>query len=125
MPWLCATAGRGNCPPININTLTSMGRRRSGRCSRPGRFPSKPAPGDLGHGRPAGWVALVAGLYRTRELIALILPLDVQLQPQLRTRWFRADLDVALQGAELHETALVDARVAPARVVARRWGSDD
>ena len=53
------------------------------------------------------------------------LPLDVQTQPQLRTRWFTLDLRVGLQGAELYETALVDARIAPARVVARRWGSDD
>ena len=72
----------------------------------------------------AGWASLV-DFYRDAQLSSAVLPLDVQLQPQLRTRWFALDLRVELQGAELIETALVDARIAPARVVVRRWGSDD
>ena len=63
--------------------------------------------------------------WRQPALQQVNLPLDVQTQPQLRTRWFALDMRVELQGAELEETALVDARVAPARVVVRRWGSDD
>jgi hypothetical protein len=47
------------------------------------------------------------------------------MQAELRTRWFALDLRIGLQGAELAETALVDARITPARVVVRRWGSDD
>jgi general secretion pathway protein K len=38
------------------------------------------------------------------------LPFDVQLQPQLRTRWFSLDVLVEMEGAELQETALIDAR---------------
>ncbi len=74
----------------------------------------------------AGWSALsdFYGLPETQPG-RLNLPLDVQVQPQLRTRWFAIDLRIELEGSELIETALVDARIAPARVVMRRWGSDD
>jgi general secretion pathway protein K len=121
-PWLCALPA-ADLSPININTLTVEQAPLLSMLS-PGQIPIETARQVIATRPAAGWASL-SDFYRTRELIALILPLDVQLQPQLRTRWFRADLDVALQGAELHETALVDARVAPARVVARRWGSDD
>jgi hypothetical protein len=51
--------------------------------------------------------------------------MDVQSQPQLRTKWFALDLGIELQGAELRETALVDARIQPARIAVRRWGTED
>jgi len=51
----------------------------------------------------------------------LAVPLDVQLQPQLRTRWFALDLRVQLGESEFDETALIDARLRPSHVVSRRW----
>lgn len=121
-PFLCALPTT-DLSPINVNTLMleqapliamlepsqiSLDRARAVIASRPA----------------AGWGQL-ADFYLTPELQAVRLPVDVRSQPQLRTRWFTLDLAVELQGAELTETALVDARIAPARVVVRRWGNDD
>jgi hypothetical protein len=53
------------------------------------------------------------------------LPLDAQSQLQLISRWFALELRVEFNGAELIETALVDARLPPSRVVVRRWGRDE
>jgi general secretion pathway protein K len=53
------------------------------------------------------------------------LPLDPSNQLQLNTRWFALDLRIEYGGAELIETALIDARYTPSRVVVRRWGRDE
>jgi general secretion pathway protein K len=42
----------------------------------------------------------------------------------IRTRWFALDLDVAVDGAQVKERALIDAGLAPARVVMRQWGTE-
>ena len=121
-PWLCALPST-ELSPINVNTLA------------PSQAPllamiapqqvSVDAARSVLAGRPtAGWASL-PDFYRAPALARLVLPLDVQLQPQLRTRWYALDLRIGLRGAELAERALVDARIAPARVVVRRWGSDD
>jgi hypothetical protein len=52
----------------------------------------------------------------------LDVPLDVQLQLQLRTWWFAIDVAVTVMDVEHHETALVDARLQPSRLAARDWG---
>lgn len=121
-PWLCALPST-ELSPINVNTLA------------PSQAPllamiapqqvSVDAARNVLAGRPAaGWGSLT-DFYRAPALAGLVLPLDVQLQPQLRTRWYALDLRIGLRGAELAERALVDARIAPARVVVRRWGGDD
>ena len=73
---------------------------------------------------PAGW-ANISQFWQDPVMKSVSLPLEAQLQPKLNTRWFALDLTVHLRGAELAETALIDARVAPARVVVRRWGPDE
>lgn len=123
-PWLCALPTT-DLSPINVNTLL------------PDQAPLLAMLGpeaislDLARQliaqRPAsGWENL-GDFYRmpAMERVVPLLPFDVQVQPQLATRWFRIELTIALQGAELSETALVDARELPARVVSRQWGSDD
>jgi general secretion pathway protein K len=121
-PWLCALP-TAELSPININTLSVEQAPLLSMLS-PGQIPVETARQVIAVRPAAGWASL-SDFYRTRELIAVNLPLDVQMQPQLRTRWFRADLQVELQGAELRETVLLDARVAPSRVVARRWGQEE
>lgn len=121
-PWLCALPTT-DLSPINVNTLTieqapliamlapdaiTLDAARSAIAARPA----------------AGWNSL-SDFFAQAALQNTFLPLDVQLQPQLRTRWFALDLRIELQEAELNETALVDARVAPARVALRRWGVED
>ncbi|WP_425229346.1 type II secretion system protein GspK, partial [Sphingomonas sp.] len=45
-------------------------------------------------------------------------------QTGVTSTWFALRIDVALDGADLHETALIDARRLPARLVARQWGEE-
>ena len=52
----------------------------------------------------------------------LAIPLDIQLQAQLRTRWFALNLRVDVMDSQFSETLLVDSRLQPSRIAARRWG---
>jgi general secretion pathway protein K len=121
-PWLCALPV-AELSPINVNTL-SPDQAPLLAMLAPEQIPVERARQLLADRPAAGWSYMV-DFWRMPALQGVNLPLDVQTQPQLRTRWFALDLRVELQGAELDETALIDARVPPARVVVRRWGSDD
>jgi general secretion pathway protein K len=117
-PWLCALP-ISDLAPINVNTLT------------PDQAPllAMLAPGQIGldraraviGARPAGGWGSQVEFWRQDAMSGLIIPLDVQLQPQLRTRWFALDVSVQLGESEYDESALVDARLQPSRVVSRRW----
>ena len=120
-PWVCALPTT-QLSPININTLL------------PTQVPllAMLAPAQLSiaearrviDARPAnGWANQIE-FWRTEALSEIDVPLDVRLQPQVRTRWFAIDLRIEMQGAEMIESALVDASGTPARIVSRRWGSD-
>jgi general secretion pathway protein K len=117
-PWLCALPV-SDLSPFNLNTLT------------PGQAPllAMLAPGQLSvenarrviAARPAdGWSNQVE-FWRLDAMRGLAVPLDAQLQPQLSTRWFALDVRVEVGDSEFSESALVDARLQPSRVVARRW----
>jgi general secretion pathway protein K len=121
-PWLCALPV-AELSPINVNTL-SPDQAPLLAMLAPEQIPVDRARQLLADRPAAGWSYMI-DFWRSPALQGVNLPLDVQTQPQLRTRWFALDIQVELQGAQLNETALVDARVAPARVVVRRWGSDD
>lgn len=121
-PWLCALPTT-ELSPININTL-SPDQAPLLSMLAPEQISLDTARRVIAERPASGWGSLTE-FYRVPALASVVLPLDVQLQPQLRTRWFTLDLRIALRGAELTETALIDARITPARVAARRWGSDD
>ena len=118
-PWLCALPAT-DLSPININTLA------------PDQAPllAMLAPGQLDvararrviDGRPAGGWSNQIEFWRIEAMSELAVPLDVQLQPQVRTGWFALDVRVAVGASLVEETALVDARLQPSRIVARRWG---
>lgn len=119
-PWLCAPP-TSNLSPININTL------------RPEQAPllAMLAPGQLSlerarqvlSNRPStGWGNQIE-FWRTEALSGLNVPLDVQLQPQLKTIWYTFDIAISVGDSRFDEQVLVDARLQPSRVVARRWGS--
>jgi general secretion pathway protein K len=90
----------------------------------PGRFSPEQARAAIGRRPASGWKSMdeflqalggaddALGLGQTGQL-------------QLNTRWFALDLRIEYAGAELIETALVDAREMPSRVVVRRWGRDE
>jgi general secretion pathway protein K len=121
-PWVCALPAT-DLSPININTLAPEQAPLLAMLA-PEQISVGVARKVLAERPAAGWDNLFE-FYRLPEMQLLNLPLDVQLQPQLKTRWFALDLRVELQGSELVEKALVDARIQPARVVVRRWGADD
>jgi general secretion pathway protein K len=120
-PYLCALPS-AELSPINVNTL------------RPDQAPliAMFAPEAIGVGtarqvlyrRPAAGWSNLSQFWKDPLLANAVVPLEVQLQPKLVTRWFAADLKIQSRGAELTETALVDARRPPAAIVVRRWGSD-
>ena len=121
-PWLCALPTT-DLSPININTLTPDQAPLVAMLA-PGQVTIEAARQVIASRPVAGW-SDASDFFSEPALVAVLFPNDVIYQPQIRTRWFRLDLAVELRGAELIETALVDARITPARVVARRWGSDD
>jgi general secretion pathway protein K len=117
-PWLCALP-ISDLAPINVNTLT------------PDQAPllAMLAPGQLSldraraviAARPTGGWGSQVEFWRLDAMSGLSIPLDVQLQPQLRTRWFALDVRVQIGESEFDEAALIDARLQPSRVVSRRW----
>jgi general secretion pathway protein K len=121
-PWLCALPAT-DLSPLNVNTL-SPDQAPLLAMLAPEQISIEAARMVLARRPAAGWGSL-QDFYREPQLAGIVVQGDVLTQPQLRTRWFALDLRVELQGAELIETALVDARIPPARVVVRRWGSDD
>jgi general secretion pathway protein K len=121
-PWLCALPTT-DLSGFNINTLT-VEQAPLVAMLAPDRISVDAARRAIAERPTAGWTDLYE-FYAHPALNSPLLPLDVQSQPQLRTRWFTLDLKVELQGAELRETALVDARLSPARIAVRRWGTED
>ena len=118
-PWLCVLPTT-DLSPINVNTLL------------PDQAPllAMLAPGQLDVARarrvlavrpPDGWGSPVE-FWRIDAMRDVNVPLDVQMQPQMRTRWFEVSSLVSVLDVEFSETALVDARTQPSRLVARRWG---
>lgn len=117
-PWLCAMP-TNDLSPINVNTLSA----------EQAPLLAMLAPGQIGIDRArrvlaqrpfGGWNNQVE-FWRQEAMSELNVPLDVQVQPQIKTNWFTLDVRVRLMGSEYRETVLVDARLQPSRIVQRRW----
>jgi general secretion pathway protein K len=121
-PFLCALPST-ELSPLNVNTLLPAQAPLLAMLA-PARITLDAAEGAIA-GRPEGGWRRIGDFWQTSALAATSVPLDAQSQVQLNTKWFALDLRVELGGAELIETALVDARLAPARVAVRRWGRDE
>jgi general secretion pathway protein K len=119
-PWLCALP-MAEPAPINVNTL-SPDQAPVLAMLEPNRVGLDLARAIIARRPSAGW-ATMEDFLRANRLEDL--PLDALGQLQLGSRWFALDLRVEFQGAELIETALIDARLTPSRVAARRWGNED
>lgn len=117
-PWLCALP-ISDLAPINVNTLTPDQAPLLAMLA-PGQLSLDRARAVIGARPTGGWGSQVE-FWRLDAMSGLAVPLDVQLQPQLRTRWFALDVRVQIGESEFDESALVDARLQPSRVVSRRW----
>jgi general secretion pathway protein K len=118
-PWLCVLPTT-DLSPINVNTLLPEQAPLLAMLA-PGQLDVARARRVLAARPPDGWGSQVE-FWRIDAMRDVIVPLDVQLQLQMRTRWFEVTSIVAVLDLEFSETALVDARLQPSRLVARRWG---
>jgi len=117
-PWLCALPVH-DLSPININTL-SLEQAPLLAMLAPGQITLDRARRVLAQRPSAGWGNQVE-FWRIEAMSELNVPLDVQVQPQLKTNWFTLDVRIRLMGSDYRETVLVDARLQPSRIVQRRW----
>lgn len=121
-PWLCALPA-AELSPINVNTLSAeqapllaMLAPETIRIDLARRLLTE---------RPESGFDDLLDFWDHPALENAVLAADVQLQPQLKTNWFAIELQVELEGAELFETALIDARRPQSRLAVRRWGLDE
>lgn len=120
-PWLCALPAP-ELSPININTLLPhqailLAMLVDGRIDAATARQLLARRPDDGYGSlPTFWSQPV--------LASLNPPSEVTAQTKLTSRWFEVDFQVDLGGTDVRETALFDARTAPAVIVRRRWGDD-
>ena len=121
-PWVCALPTTA-LSPINVNTLAPS-QARLVAMLMPRELDLARAQGMLAQRPPNGWAGSFE-FWAVPALYGLVPPGDVLEQPQVKTRWFDLDLRLEVGDAELHETALIDAGRAPARVVVRRWTADE
>ncbi|MGQ0590078.1 MAG: type II secretion system minor pseudopilin GspK [Sphingosinicella sp.] len=117
-PWLCVMPST-ELSPINVNTLLPEQAPLLAMLA-PGQIDRQRAARIIAARPAGGWDNLV-DFWRTESLSELAIPLDAQLQPQIRTRWFALDLRVTLLDSEYSESVLIDARIQPSRVALRRW----
>jgi general secretion pathway protein K len=117
-PWICALPVN-DLSPININTL-GVDQAPLLAMLAPGQLGLDRARSVLGQRPWGGWNNQVE-FWRIDAMRDLAVPLDAQLQPQLKTNWFTLDVRIRLMGNEYRENVLVDARLQPSRIVQRRW----
>ncbi len=118
-PWVCALPST-DLSPININTLRAD----------QARLLAMLAPAAISLDRARSGIAgrSPVGFSSTSEMISAIapgsaaMPLEAQSQLQLRSRWFQASVVVRIDNVEVHEQFLIDAQLAPPRIVHRSWG---
>jgi len=121
-PYLCALPST-ELSPINVNTLLPDQAPLVAMLA-PGAIGLEAARAAIAQRPAAGWENQ-SDFWGTRALGGIAPSGDAVGQVQLTTHWFAFDLKVAYKGAELEETALIDARLTPSRVAVRRWGKDD
>ena len=118
-PWICALPTT-DLSPINLNTL-SPEQAPLFAMLIPGQLTVERAKQFLLQ-RPAGGYASSKEFFDLPGLQALVAPQESRAQVKVNTRWFNLSVSVELAGAELTETALINATRQPARLVRRQWG---
>jgi len=116
-PWLCVLPTT-DLSPLNVNTLTPEQAPLLAMLA-PGQIDLRRAERVIA-ARPRGGWANIIEFWRTERMSELAVPLDTQLQPQVRTRWFRLDVRVTQGEADYGESVLIDSRIRPSRLAARR-----
>lgn len=118
-PWICALPV-ARLSPINVNTLLPDQAPLLAMLV-PGQLDVARARAVLSQ-RPAGGYGGLVEFWGQPALASLNRPPEVDQQTTVKTDWFALAIDVELGGAELQETALIEASTTPARLVSRQWG---
>lgn len=118
-PWICALP-TNELSPINVNTL-SPEQAPLFAMLIPQQLTIERARQMLLE-RPADGYSSVSQFWKLPALEALVPPQEAQEQVRVTTRWFDLSISVELAGAELTETALIDASRRPSRLARRQWG---
>ncbi len=117
-PWLCALPTT-DLSPINVNTLRPEQAVLLAMLSNnPDIVRSRQF---LGRRTETGYGSL-NDFWAEPFPASFLAPSQVQSQVKLKTRWFRLDIEVSMQGALVEERALVDAARKPAQLVHRQRG---
>jgi general secretion pathway protein K len=117
-PWLC-TLPTVTPAPINVNTLTPEQAPLVAMLA-PDTLGVDAARAALLRRPPLGWANL--GAFTALSGIG-----GTGLgegQAGVTSKWFALRVDVAVNGLDVRETALIDARRLPARLVNRQWGEE-
>ncbi len=117
--WLCALP-IAEPAPINVNTLLV----------EQAPLVAMLAPGVLDGGRvrallaarPADGYGSVLNFWKSPVLAGLEIPSHAAQQVKVRTAFFTLRSSVTSGDVEVEESALIDARTSPARIVRRQWG---
>lgn len=119
-PWICALP-TSDLSPINVNTLLPA-QAPLFAMLLPGQISVDQARQLLAQ-RPADGYGSTVAFWAAPALAGMTAAAEASAQTKLTTRWFGVDIRIRLGGAELTETALIDALPAePAKVVRRQWG---
>jgi general secretion pathway protein K len=121
-PWVCALPTT-DLSPINVNTLLPT-QTPLLQMLLPGQIDERRARTAI-ESRPQGGWDNPTDFWNMQAMTGVTMNSDAGTQLRAKTRWFTLDLDVELAGAQVAETALVDAGHTPVRIVARRWGGDE
>ena len=117
-PWICALPV-AELSPINLNTLLPEQAPLLAMIA-PGQLSVEQARSVLASRPVNGWANQIS-FWRIERMSEVNVPLEVQLQLQMRTTWFTIESRVEMMGSLFSETILVDSRLQPSRVVQRRW----
>lgn len=119
-PYLCALPTT-DATPVNVNTLTPA--QAPVLAALAGR-PLTVARDAIAE-RPAGGWPDVAAFWDSRALASVAPPADSLAQTTTHTAWYSATVSVTGFGTDFFETALIDARRVPTRLVIRRWTEEE
>ena len=120
-PYLCALPVT-DLSPINVNGLAPDQAPLLAMVS-PEQIPADVARAAIAARPPGGWRSVQA-FWNSPALTDRFPTTEIASQFAVRPQWVRLDIDGAIAGTELFETALVDARRAPSRVVQRSWARE-
>lgn len=121
-PWICALP-IAELSPINVNTLLPEQAPLLAMLA-PGKLDTARARAIIAT-RPVDGFGSTVSFWSQPALAALGAHPDVTEQTKVRTAFFRLRAEADSGGATLSETALIDARHPPARVISRSYGEED